>query len=143
MMARKIPQKTNGKLKLLIVDDEPPIRTLLAQILTRSGYRVRSCAGGLSALSEIGRETPDILLSDLHMPGMSGFELLALVRQRFPEIKTIAMSGAYPGNDIPAAVVADAFYGKGTHVQALTQILDAQETSARSTIRTNKGVASK
>ena len=79
----------------------------------------------MSALSTIRQEIPDILLSDLNMPGMSGFELLAVVRQRFPGIKTIVMSGANFGNGIPAGVVADAFYGKGTNFHALTQILDA------------------
>lgn len=124
-MFGKRPLKANRKLKLLIVDDEPSTRTLLAEVLTRSGYRVESCAGGLSALWTIRQEIPDILLSDLNMPGMSGFELLAVVHQRFPGIKTIAMSGAHSGNDMPAGVVADAFYGKGTNIQALTQILDA------------------
>ena len=126
LIFRKIPAlKGNTKLRLLIVDDEPSVRTLLAQALTPSGYRVQSCAGGLSALSTIRQEIPDVLVSDLNMPGMSGFELLAVVRQRFPGIKIIAMSGAYSGNGIPTGVVADAFYGKGTNFHALTQILDA------------------
>ncbi len=124
-MFRKIPLKSSTKLRLLIVDDEPSIRTLLAHALARSGYCVQSCAGGLSALSTIRQEIPDILLSDLNMPGMSGFELLAIIRERFPGIKTIAMSGAYSGTDMPAGVVADAFYGKGSNFRALTQILDA------------------
>ncbi len=116
-----MPQR---KPKILIVDDEPSIRRLLAEALSRSGYRVQSCAGGLSALSTIRQEIPDVLLSDLNMPGISGFELLAVVRQSFPEIKLVAMSGAYSGNSIPAGVVADAFYGKGSTLHALTQILD-------------------
>ena len=125
LMLSKIPAlKSNTKLRLLIVDDEPSIRTLLAEVLTRAGYCVQSCAGGLSALSAIRQDMPDVLLSDLNMPGMSGFELLAVVRQRFPGIKTIAMSGAYSGNEMPAGVVADAFYGKGTNLHALTQILN-------------------
>jgi DNA-binding NtrC family response regulator len=123
-MFRKSPLKTNTRLRLLIVDDEPSIRTLLAQVLTRSGYRVQTCAGGLSALSTIRQEIPDILLSDLKMPGMSGFELLAIVRQLFPGIKTIAMSGAYSVNEIPG-IVADAFYDKGSDLNVLDQILDA------------------
>lgn len=110
--------------KILIVDDEPSIRRLLEEALSRSGYCVQSCAGGLSALSTIPQEIPDVLLSDLNMPGISGFELLAVVRQRFPEIKLVAMSGAYSGSSIPAGVVADAFYGKGSNLHALTQILD-------------------
>jgi CheY-like chemotaxis protein len=84
----------NAKAQLLIVDDEPSIRMSLAQIFTASGHNVRSAADGFSALYEIRRGIPDILLSDLNMPGMSGFELLSVVRRRFPAIQVIVMSGA-------------------------------------------------
>jgi len=63
-----------GQITLLIVDDEPSIRMSLSQIFTGSGHRVRSAADGFSALSEIRQGIPDILLSDLNMPGMSGFD---------------------------------------------------------------------
>jgi CheY-like chemotaxis protein len=56
---------------------------------------------------------PDILLSDLNMPGMSGFELLSIVRRRFPSTRVIAMSGAFTGDQVPPGVAADAFYAKG------------------------------
>ncbi len=124
MYGESTPQP-NAKGKLLLVDDELSVRKLLSQILTRSGYCVRCCAGGFSALSNLQHEVPDILLSDLNMPGMSGFELLSVVRRRFPAIKTIAMSGAYSGDDMPPGVAADAFYGKGANLKALIQIVDA------------------
>ena len=78
------------KAKLLIVDDDPQMRTLLSVILAESGYRVRSAEDGFSALAEIRKEIPDIILSDLNMPGMSGFELLSVVRRRFPAIRVVA-----------------------------------------------------
>lgn len=54
------------------------------------------------------------MLSDLNMPEMSGFELLSIVRRRFPEVSVIAMSGAYhSGDSVPGGVIADAFYAKG------------------------------
>ena len=56
---------------------------------------MRSAEDGFSALEEIRRLTPDVLLSDLNMPHMSGFELLSVVRRRFPAIYAIAMSGAF------------------------------------------------
>ena len=58
-------------------------------------------------------EVPDVILSDLNMPGMSGFEFLSVVRRRFPTVKVIAMSSAFAVDDIPPGVAADAFYQKG------------------------------
>ena len=113
------------KASLLIVDDESSIRVLLSQIFTENGYSVRSAADGLSALDEIRREAPDILLSDLNMPGMSGFELLPEVRRRFPRIRLIAMSGAFSGNEVPSGVTADAFYQKGGGVGTLLRIMES------------------
>ena len=110
--------------KLLIVDDEPSIRTSMAQVLTEIGYRVQSAEDGFSALVEIRNEIPDIILSDLNMPGMSGFELLSVVRQRLPSIRVIAMSGAFSGDEVPSGVAADAFYQKGSGVRSLLKIIE-------------------
>lgn len=98
---------------VLIVDDDVLVRTTLSAIFDDAGYQVRSAADGFSALAEIKYESPDLLLSDLNMPGMSGFELLSVVRRRFPEILVIAMSGGFSGNEVPHGVAADAFYEKG------------------------------
>jgi CheY-like chemotaxis protein len=92
-------------------------------VFAEIGYRVRTAVDGFSALIEISREEPEILLSDLNMPGMSGFELLAEVRRRFPAIRTIAMSGAFNGSEVPSGVAADAFYEKGSSVGALVRML--------------------
>ncbi len=110
---------------LLIVDDEPAIRASISQVLTEVGYRVRSAEDGFSALREIRNEVPELLLSDLNMPGMSGFELLSVVRRRFPAIRTIAMSGAFCGNEVPSGVAADKFYQKGSSIVALLRILES------------------
>ncbi len=109
--------------KVLVVDDEPLIRTAMSQVLGERGYRVRSADNGISALREISHEMPDILLSDLNMPDMSGFELLSMVSRWFPEIYMIAMSGAFTGNQVPCGVAADAFYQKGNSLDALLHIL--------------------
>jgi CheY-like chemotaxis protein len=114
----------DGKVKLLIVDDEVSIRMSLSPIFTECGYSVRSAEDGFSALLEIRLEIPDIILSDLNMPGMSGFEFLSVVRRRFPTIRVIAMSGTFSGDGIPPGVAADAFYEKGANLDSLLQIAD-------------------
>lgn len=118
-------QMPTGKANVLIVEDEDLIRALLSAILANSGYRVRSAEDGFSALAELRKEIPDILLSDLNMPGMSGFELLSVVHRRFPAMHVVATSGVFSGYRVPSGVVADAFYEKGAPVSCLLEILDS------------------
>ncbi len=80
-------------------------------------------------------EMPDILLSDLNMPGMSGFELLSVVRRRFPAIQVIAMSGAFSGDTVPTGIVADAFYEKGRSPGTLVEMVRAMAQTDRSCVR--------
>jgi CheY-like chemotaxis protein len=114
-----------AKANVLIVDDEPSVRLTMSQVLTEIGYRVRSAADGFAALAEIRREAPEILISDLNMPGLSGFELLPVVRRRFPRIQIVVMSGAYSAGEVPSGVTADAFYPKGGSVVYLMAILES------------------
>jgi CheY-like chemotaxis protein len=122
---------SNPKAKILIVDDEAPIRLSLSAILNEFKYSVQTADDGFSALAEIRREIPDVLISDLHMPQMSGFELLSVVRRRFPAIQVIAMSGAYSCDGVPPGVAADAFYQKGTHPGLLFRVVKAMSQSER------------
>jgi len=117
--------------KLLIVDDEAPIRMSLSAILDEFGYRVQTANDGFSALTAIRRDIPDVIISDLNMALMSGFELLSVVRRRFPAIQVIAMSGSYSGDGVPPGVAADAFYEKGTHPGLLFRIVKAMTQPER------------
>lgn len=108
---------------LLVVEDDPNLRRTISTVLAACGYRVRSSHDGFSALKDIRAQLPDIVLSDLFMQGMSGFELLAVIRRRFPTIRVVAMSGSYSGRDVPAGVAADAFYEKATNIRSLLAII--------------------
>jgi CheY-like chemotaxis protein len=121
----------NTRKDLLIVDDDPTLRKSLSEIFEQFGYDVRSAQDGFSALCEIRQRTPDILISDLNMPGMSGFELLSVVRRRFPAVQTVAMSGAFAGDGLQLGVAADAFYEKGTGLGFLIQIVKAMANPER------------
>jgi hypothetical protein len=78
---------------------------------------------------------PDILLSDLNMPGMSGFELLSVVRRRFPSIQVIAMSGAFSGKTVPLGIIADAFYEKGSGSGTLLEMMRDMANMERSSVQ--------
>jgi len=103
-----------AKHEILVVDDDSAIRDSLGLVLQSGGYEITTATNGFDALLQLKRRLPAIVLSDLNMPQMSGFEFLSVVRRRFPQISVIAMSGAYHSGDaIPGGVIADAFYPKG------------------------------
>src|SRR5579859_3191391 len=103
------------KNRILIVDDDPSIRTMVATTLSGEGYEVATAEDGFDALLQLKTKVPELIVSDLNMPHMSGFEFLSVIRGCFPEILVVAMSGAYESGDaIPGGVIADAFYAKGS-----------------------------
>jgi CheY-like chemotaxis protein len=104
----------HSKHEILIVDDDESVRNSLVMLLQYSGYTVSTANHGFDALLQLKRKVPAIVLSDLNMPQMSGFEFLSVVRRRFPQVSVVAMSGAYhSGESVPGGVIADAFYSKG------------------------------
>jgi CheY-like chemotaxis protein len=112
-----------NKIRLLIVDDDAMLRQSLSNIFSQLGYGVTSASDGFSALLQMQEQRPDVLLSDLNMPGMSGFELLSVVRRRLPGIYAIAMSGAFSEDGAQPGVAADAFYEKATKLQNLLELM--------------------
>jgi adenylate cyclase len=106
----------NGpKLQILVVDDEPSIRESLGMLLLAAGYDVAEAENGAAAVSQLSRTVPDLIVTDINMPQMSGMELIAHVRSRYPPIPIVAMSGEYQGDAVPASILADKFYLKGQH----------------------------
>jgi CheY-like chemotaxis protein len=107
--------KRTLKPHILVVDDAQTTRRAMAALLSAEGYTVSTAEDGLDALEQLRRQTPDLIISDLHMPRMSGSELLRVVRRRFPTIAVILASGDDEDNGVPDGLIADAFYVKGTH----------------------------
>lgn len=123
----------SDKPNILVVDDEPRVRESLAGLLKQAGYDVSTAQHGFDALLQLRRMTPDVIISDLNMPQMSGFEFLSVVRRRFPDIPVVAVSGAYESGDcVPGGVIADAFYAKGQHhpEELLRTVVELIRTSA-------------
>jgi diguanylate cyclase (GGDEF)-like protein len=82
----KPPDKEARPLTVLIIEDHPDQRDLLAIVLQREGYRVVTAGNGLEALEELERENVQIVLSDIMMPKMDGFELIKNIRKN-PALK--------------------------------------------------------
>lgn len=106
------------KNRVLVVDDEPIILQTTAAILEGEGFTVRVAEDGFAGLKTLRETLPDVIISDLRMPNMSGFEFLAVVRRRFPHIPVIAISGEFLTPDTPPGLLVDVFFQKGGYTQA-------------------------
>lgn len=87
-----------GNESILVVDDEAPLRELAKEILTNHGYRVLCAEGGVQALDILKTETVDLLLTDVIMPDMDGYQLAAEVERRYPDIVIQVVSGFSDGS---------------------------------------------
>src|SRR5205814_6249100 len=129
---------TPVKHRILVVDDDESVREVFALMLRREDYDVDTAENGFDALLKLKEVViPDVIISDLNMPKMSGFELLSVVRRRFPKISVIASSGAYARKVVPSGVLADAFYAKGedsaeTLLSSVAALIQTSATQASS-----------
>lgn len=81
------------KIHVLVLDDEPIIADTLAVILRRQGYPTDVAYCGRSALLGCKLSSPDVLISDVSMPGMNGIEMASRIQQRNPQCKVLLFSG--------------------------------------------------
>jgi len=114
-------------LRILVVDDEPLVLEALEAMLRQEGHQIRTAPDGATALRLAEAEPPDIILLDLHLPDLSGFEVVGRLRQ-IPELATvpvIAFSGKFVSPEERSLLTQQAvqFVGKYGPV-ALQQLLD-------------------
>src|SRR6266436_3730543 len=83
----------NRKPRLLLIDDEPKWLELEGEILEKSGYDVTTATSGSDAQKLIDDQFFDLLILDQRMPGLSGSEFLGRIRQRYPDIGAIFLTG--------------------------------------------------
>ncbi len=89
------------KRTVLIVDDDPPIAALLADLLQNEGYAVRCAHDGQAALDIIEREPPGLIVTDIMMPKIDGLTLTNRLRRRGDGTPVVLMSAVYADVDIP------------------------------------------
>jgi CheY-like chemotaxis protein len=84
-------------------------------LLQSVGYDVSMAESGMSAVSLLNVAQPDLIVTDINLPKMSGLELISHVRAQYPSVSVIAMSGDFDGEVMPAGIIVDWFYPKNQH----------------------------
>jgi len=106
--AAAAPSAPSAGLRVLVVDDEPMVRTVTTKLLRMRGHDVRDVDGGPAALAALAEGTFDLVVTDLSMPEMSGRELAAAVRHRHPGLPVLLLTGdtdaEVEGSDVAAVV---------------------------------------
>jgi two-component system, NtrC family, response regulator PilR len=96
--------------RILVIDDEPALREVLSMVLTRAGYEVRDAPSGEAGLRVFAQWQPDLVISDLTMPGIDGLEVLRRVRLQAAELR----------RDVPVILIT-AYASTGTAVAAMKE----------------------
>jgi YesN/AraC family two-component response regulator len=79
--------------RILIIDDEPQIRSMLKLMLERDGYEVVEAPDGVEGIRVYRQNPADLIITDLIMPNKDGIGMIIDLKKEFPEVKIIAMSG--------------------------------------------------
>ena len=110
---------------ILIIDDEPEIREVLTEVLKRAGHRVDTAGTGDEGIRRMKSRVPDIVITDIIMPGKDGVATIREIRESFPGIGIIAISGG--GN-----------FGSGTYepdaIKTTAYLAAAEEAGANTVL---------
>jgi CheY-like chemotaxis protein len=99
----QFPRAGGYRHRVLVVDDEVVIADTLSKILSLRGYSATAAYDGDSALESALLEPPDLLLSDVILPGMNGIELAYTIKRVYPDCKILLFSGQAPTVDLMAS----------------------------------------
>lgn len=119
------------KARLLIVDNEPEIREMLSRHFRYLGFKVDVASDGVDALEKLTKDRTEVIISDIVMPRMDGVELLKIVRNEYPMIHTIMITGYVTLENALACMR----YGADTCIfkplEDLTELEEAVEVAVR------------
>jgi CheY-like chemotaxis protein/chemotaxis signal transduction protein len=126
------------KRRILIADDSPVVTQLVQEILVSAGYSVQVTSDGSEALAALREREPDLVLSDLEMPTMGGFELLAEIRKKNQRLPVILLTtrGSVEDRQRATELGANAYLLKtGFKTEALLDLVRRFVPSAPATVR--------
>jgi CheY-like chemotaxis protein len=117
-------------LSVLVIDDDPDVRGFIVEALEEQGYNVREAADGSEGIAEATRETPDLVVLDFIMPGLSGAEVARHLRDRTPDLPILFVSG-YSETEAVKSTAPDApLLAKPFRAEALQKAVRAALTPA-------------
>ena len=115
--------------KIIVADDVHDLADSLALLLSLTGYETRTAYNGLQAVSAADAERPDVVILDLNMPVMDGFEAARAIRDRYPSPPPVLVAvSAIDGNSVKQRLDGsgfDHFLTKPTDVDELLSIIDS------------------
>jgi DNA-binding NtrC family response regulator len=111
--------------RILLVDDDASLRTSLALLLTADGHRAIEAAGGEEALGLLGRAHVDLVITDLEMAGVSGWDVVRAAKDRSPSLPVILLTGwgDQAATAAPAATDVDAILAKPFQLEAFLRLV--------------------
>ncbi len=121
----------NDRRCVLVVDDDPGVRDVIRSMLEASGYSVLLAENGKEAMRLLKSERADLILTDLVMPEQEGIETIKALRREYPDLKVIAMSGAFGGDYLRIAAYLGAHATLAKPIQMETLLRLVEETLAR------------
>jgi DNA-binding response OmpR family regulator len=121
---------------ILIADDDPAVRSLLHRVLSKEGYCVETASDGRIAMEMVATALPDLLITDLLMPGLTGWSVFARARRQASQLPILLISGARTGvpPDTATLTARAVFLRKpimiGQLLSAVAHLLDANQSTS-------------
>ncbi len=112
------------KKRVLVVEDDNEVRSMLSDYLTFLGYQTDTAADGLEGLNRIKEQTYDLVITDIAMPYVSGIGIISILKKNHPDIPVIAITGyGYHAEELAQEKNADFIMGKPFDVQKLKEAI--------------------
>lgn len=121
-----VEKKKLPSARILVVDDETAARSALTELLREEGFEVQSAGDGFKAMGRLDGWTPDIMITDLKMPGMDGIQLMEKVRQQIPDVSVVVMTAFGTVESAVDAIQhgADDYLTKPLHIGQLLVVVE-------------------
>ncbi len=120
-----VPNTGQSGKRILVVDDDDAIRNFVCEALSEEGYRLLQASNGADALREVSQAAPDLILLDVRMPGVDGWQVLDELRSAAgPQTPVVVMTASYSGQDRALQSGAQGYLAKPFELHDLLECVD-------------------